>query len=168
MRGEARSFSCAEAIGILEGPPDKLPIFLGRLNGGYPGLKRRLGFHAHTVTVTDHTARNGRNPIPRNHNSNQIEGISSGNRNHLPGWWKLARGTKRLDCDRKCELLAKKTIHKAAAADLPASFQAPKRDLQFPPFRKIALAGQQVAKYHAVALQQHPAGGLYSSVAFDG
>ena len=60
----------------------------------------------------------------------------------------------------KRELLAEESVDEASAAHFAAIFQAAEGDQQLAPLRQVRLARQHFAEDHAVAAQQHPAGGF--------
>jgi len=72
----------------------------------------------------------------------------------------IAGGSQRLDSYGQRELFAEKTTHESAAADLASIFEAAKGQQNFAPARQDGFAREHFAEYHAIAVEQHLAGGF--------
>src|SRR3984957_3063679 len=72
----------------------------------------------------------------------------------------VARGAQRFHSYRQRELLAEETAHESSAANLSSIFETAKGQQNFAPARKDGFAREHFAEHHAIAVEQHLAGGF--------
>src|SRR5437764_8755815 len=128
-----------------------------------PGDCYRLhcrGFYYHSIFKAYMLAGDCRDALSWYYDARQVQGISSGDGDELFCVGDVSRGPRGFYGDGQRKLFTDECGDEASAADLASVFQAAEGDQEFTPAGQDALAGQQLAEDHAVAVQQHAADSL--------
>src|SRR5919198_2709006 len=137
----------------------------GRLVSGSQTGARHERRNLDPIAVANEVTGNACDPLARHKDSHQVQGIGCGNGYDFVYLRKIAGRTQGLHGRRQRELFPDETADEASSANFAAVLQAAVGQQKLAPLRYYRLSGQQIAEDHAVAVEQHPAGGLDRALA---
>src|SRR5437899_2922648 len=121
----------------------------------------------HAVPVRDRQPGDGGHFPAWQDNAHQIQRIGGGHHNHFAVFWSAPDRSERLNGFRQRELLADKSRHETAPADLTRSLPAAVDSQQDAPAGRQRLPGHEIAEHHAISPQQLAGDGFITAMGFD-